>query len=130
VFFSRRRAGLIWHDDIVNLIPLTRTISAFQETDVQGWQNFLSNLFGNIMLFVPLPVFMISLFNITRKRLIMLIGISVSVLIEVSQYFWRIGVPDIDDVLLNATGVIIGIVFWKLLIKSEIVKGNTYSHLV
>ncbi|WP_324672904.1 VanZ family protein [Hymenobacter sp. GOD-10R] len=112
VFFARRRNVLIWHDELVNLIPIKLTVESFQSDAVNYW-NFFSNLLGNIALFIPLPLFLISLFLLKNKFTIIFIGIFISLLIELVQFTWRIGVPDIDDVLLNTLGVVLGIILYK-----------------
>ena len=112
VFFARRRHILIWHDDLVNLVPVVRTIQSFQSEATGTW-NFFSNLFGNIILFIPLPIFVISLFGASNKLSIVLLGLMISLLIEYIQYTLRIGVPDIDDVLLNVLGVLLGVFLYK-----------------
>ncbi|OUJ73882.1 VanZ family protein [Hymenobacter crusticola] len=118
VFFARRRNVLIWHDDLVNLIPVKSTVESFQ-SGVTGYWNFFSNLFGNVLLFVPLPFFLIRLFRFNSTYAIILAGISISVLIELAQFSWQIGVPDIDDVLLNTLGVMLGLFLYKRLLSNS-----------
>lgn len=114
VFFARRRQELIWQPELLNLIPFRNTIQAWHTVHDQGWLNFLSNLFGNILLFLPLPFFSVHLFKVSNKILIIGAGVFMSMLIEFLQYYCRIGIPDIDDVLLNTTGVIAGVLLWHL----------------
>lgn len=128
VFFSRRRHGLVWHDDYVNLIPVVNTVAAFHATVIHGWWNFLVNLLGNIVLFVPFSCFMINLFNISSNAVIVALGFCLSVLIEFAQYFWQIGIPDIDDVLLNTAGTVIGVLLWRMLLKVRVVGRSGFSH--
>lgn len=112
---------MIWHDDLVHLVPIKSSIDSFQ-SGVTGYWNFFSNLFGNVLLFVPLPFFLITLFRIYSRMANIVAGLFVSVLIEIGQYAWRIGVPDIDDVLLNVFGVVLGYYLWKKVI------GNIYQN--
>jgi glycopeptide antibiotics resistance protein len=111
VFFARRRKLLVWHDGLVNLVPLVGTIQSFRAPQTGNW-NFMSNLFGNILLFVPYSFFMESLFRISNRQLVVLIGLFISISIEYAQYIWHIGVPDIDDVILNVVGVIAGVLIY------------------
>jgi len=117
VFFARRRSGMIWHDDLVHLVPIKSSIDSFQ-SGVTGYWNFFSNLFGNVLLFVPLPFFLITLFRVYSRIATIVVGLFVSVLIEIAQYTWRIGVPDIDDVLLNVLGVMLGYFLYKKVVGS------------
>jgi glycopeptide antibiotics resistance protein len=122
VFFARRRHIIVWYDGLVNLIPLQRTIEAYQSEATGRW-NFFSNFFGNILLFAPLPFFLTNLFKIVKEKYILTIGLFVSVLIEVIQYVCRIGVPDIDDVLLNVLGVFTGLLLWNAVLSNSYING-------
>jgi len=118
VFLAKRRQALVWHDDLVNVIPLKKTVEAYLSSTTGTW-NFFSNLYGNVLLFIPLPFFLMSIFRIYNRTAIIFTGLFISVLIELVQYAWRIGVPDIDDVLLNVMGVWLGIYLWKNIVKSS-----------
>ncbi len=135
VFFVGRRheLELIWSNELINYIPLKQTIQWFQSlgnTPNKEWKEFYSNLIGNILLFIPFPFFLRELFNITKKSLILKLGIASSILIEILQFLWKIGVPDIDDVLLNVSGVLIGNFLWKSIIKSRYNKDQLYNKQV
>ena len=72
---------------------------------------FIKNIIGNIILFIPFGMFYKSYFNIRLISLIM-ITILYSFIIEISQLL--IGrVFDVDDILLNLIGSIIGYYFSK-----------------
>ena len=76
-----------------------------------GSSLFIKNIIGNIVLFIPFGMFYKSYFNI---RIISLIIITTlySFIIEMIQLF--IGrVFDIDDILLNLIGAIVGYYFSK-----------------
>ena len=75
----------------------------------------LSNLAGNILLFVPLGVYL-PLFSKGRRPWLSLLWIFlISTAVEAAQYFFRIGSADIDDVILNVTGGLMGILLFKLM---------------
>ncbi len=114
VFFARRRRGLVWSPDLVNLVPLLNTYRDHRYIVAIGWWNYWDNIFGNIALFVPLPTLVASGTGLRSRRWLLAIGVAVSVGIEVTQYVWEIGVPDIDDVILNGTGVLLGVLLWEL----------------
>lgn len=84
----------------VNLIPLL----SFRQSE---WQRMY--FYVNMALFFPLPVFLYVLYPSFRKiRQHVFLGFSVSVLIEFIQYVFHCGWCDIDDVLSNTLGVILG----------------------
>jgi glycopeptide antibiotics resistance protein len=100
----------------VNLIPF-HTIKGYLFGSGIFTHNFaLTNLLGNIVLFVPLGVY-VTLFNRNKgflKNIILIILMSTCV--EVIQYIFKLGVSDVDDVILNGLGGFIGIVFYKTLL--------------
>lgn len=116
VFFVARRQTLAWDDGLLNLVPVQHTLTWYHALAQQApkhREEFFYNLFGNILLFIPLPVLLLESTKVSSSAFVIVLGIGISILIELCQYFWRIGVPDIDDVLLNTGGVLIGVLFWK-----------------
>lgn len=76
----------------------------------------LSNVLGNIVLFIPLGVYF-TLFNHDKriyKNVLWVFLISLSV--EVVQFIFKIGIGDIDDVILNCFGGFIGIAAYRILL--------------
>ena len=71
-------------------------------------------LVGNILLFLPWGFFLfISLYSVERPTiqtyvLTILLGFSFSIAIEAVQYFLPARVADVDDVIFNTTGTILG----------------------
>ncbi|TPG62844.1 VanZ family protein [Hymenobacter nivis] len=117
VFFARRRQNIVWSPHLVNLVPLANTIRAYRDVAYIGQWNYWSNIFGNIALFVPLGPLVAAATGFRRWRWLLAIGVGASVLIECAQYVLEIGVPDIDDVILNSTGALVGIILWELLFR-------------
>ena len=72
------------------------------------------NLFGNILMFVPPGYLLPKIWKSCRKFgttfWIMLISI---LAVEVLQYISGLGSMDVDDLILNLLGVIMGYLFWK-----------------
>lgn len=78
-----------------------------------------TSIIGNIILFVPLGV-LLKLFLSEQKHNTIksiLIVLCISLLIESTQYFARIGVSDINDLILNTAGGFIGVLISSILIK-------------
>lgn len=111
VFFAQRRFEL--HHRIIHWLPLKSSIDFYRNIDVTRpsdiW-SFGSNLIGNIALFAPFPIFL-SFFFKGNSRQLLLITFCCSCLIELLQFIFIIGVADIDDVLLNTTGAVLGLYF-------------------
>ena len=72
-----------------------------------SWRIAIDNLLGNILLFIPLGIFLPSLWRTITGKGIFAVALGFSVILESSQLF-VIGTPDIDDVLLNTFGASLG----------------------
>ena len=106
VFFARdaRRS--------INLIPF----------DMIAEQGFTLNVYGNILMFVPLGLYFANFMKQFHFRKVFGAIIGTSLSIEVLQYIFKRGASDIDDLLLNTVGGLIGIVIYlvfKVMFKSK-----------
>lgn len=72
-----------------------------------SWRIAMDNLLGNVLLFVPLGIFLPSLWRTITWKGVLTVALGFSVALEISQLF-VVGTPDIDDVILNSLGVILG----------------------
>jgi len=82
-------------------------------------QAFLRNVIGNVVLFIPLGYYVSYFCKIKKIYLIFIISFIISLTIETIQY--HIGRAfDVDDILLNVTGGLIGYVFYMA--SSKILK--------
>lgn len=111
VFFAERRARITEHT--ANLY-LTRSL-IFPNKGLSNEANdvilnYSINLIGNIILFIPMPIISISLFYKKNILSTILFCILISFLIELIQYTFKLGVADIDDILLNTVGIAIGMI--------------------
>ena len=102
----------------INLIPLTSIIE-FVKIILEG--NFtrgFNNIIGNIFIFAPLGYFLPLLFNkCNRIKTVILVGFIVSFLFESCQYLFYLGSADIDDIILNLIGTVIGYAFYQIIIR-------------
>lgn len=101
-----------------NLIPF-RTVIGFirGETFVNENESvsvILKNLLGNLVLLMPLGTLLPILFGRLKKlSIVVACGSALASVIEVIQFF--IGrVADIDDVILNSVGVLIGYIVYQI----------------
>lgn len=87
---------------------------------IGGNQRYLREIILNIGLFVPLGYFLV---NADRKhRVLLAVGAAllISALIEAVQYFTFRGQCDVDDLISNTIGAVIGIVLYFLMKKGNI----------
>lgn len=100
----------------VNLVPF-RTILDYLHGDIIAQTFAASNIIGNIVLFLPLGVY-ITLLNPSKKISVNMCLIALtSVIVEIIQFLFKVGVTDIDDVILNTVGGLTGILIFKVLYK-------------
>lgn len=91
-----------------NWIPF-KTIIPYLRGD-KGLLIAAINILGNILLLVPIGFFMPLAYAKTTWKSALLFGILLALSIESSQVFFKVGIFDIDDVILNALGLVLG--FW------------------
>ena len=99
----------------INLIPF-KTIGEFLTDANLSASAVLVNLLGNVVVFIPYGIYV----QILRKdkcfRTSFLQVLITPVVIEVVQVIFNLGAGDIDDVILNCLGGLIGIAFYRILI--------------
>lgn len=102
----------------INLIPLSSIIE-FAKIILEG--NFtrgFNNIIGNIFAFAPLGYFLPLLFSkYKRINTVILVGFIISFLFETCQYLLYLGSADIDDIILNLIGTVIGFAFYQIIIR-------------
>jgi glycopeptide antibiotics resistance protein len=77
------------------------------------------NIFGNILLLVPVGFLFPSVYrNMTWNKCLAL-AVAAGLVIELMQAGLQIGIFDVDDVILNGLGVIIGYWAWTFISKSR-----------
>jgi glycopeptide antibiotics resistance protein len=72
------------------------------------WSSAIINLIGNTVLFVPVGFLVLSVYRRMRWQRSLVLAVAVGVTMEVMQGVLRVGVVDVDDVILNALGVLSG----------------------
>ncbi len=100
-----------------NLAPF----DAFKVTFLSGYFDYerLILFFGNIAIFIPLGYFLCHGLNRGKlKILLVILPIIISSAIEISQYYFCMGHPDVDDVILNVIGFYIGVLMKILFEKA------------
>jgi glycopeptide antibiotics resistance protein len=110
-----------------NLKPFS-TISLFYKSRRLREEYKYNNLGGNIIGFIPLGILLPMLFVWLRNFWkIILAGIFISLAFETTQLLTGLGVFDIDDIILNTTGAIIGYIVYLILKKIMGVTQNNPS---
>lgn len=86
------------------LIPLTTTLGELR----RGVEPFLFHTLGNLGWFVPMGLMLCAFRPKAHAVHAFALGAAVSTLLEAYQWIFHSGVPDVDDVLLNAFGALAG----------------------
>ena len=84
------------------------------------WKTIIINIFGNILIFVPFGFLGIVFPKLNQFWSLILDFLFAIIILESFQYFTRLGVFDIDDVILNTVGVAIGFGIYKWLNRTII----------
>jgi glycopeptide antibiotics resistance protein len=113
-----RGSSYSWDVYNYNLIPLKTIKRYIMNRNHINSNIWINNLLGNIVLFIPLGIFI----PILNKRLLETKLFISTILIalfcvELVQMLTKVGTFDIDDVILNSLGAMIGLVLTKLFIK-------------
>lgn len=107
----------------INFIPLRSIGFYLSGIDLQPYSEReiiilsfgFTNLVGNIVLFIPLGVYF-ALFHESygiRKNVLAVCFISMAA--EIVQYILKMGIADVDDVILNTLGGFIGVIAYQAL---------------
>ena len=111
----------------INFIPF-KTITYYLKCE-PNLISAVDNLLGNILAYVPLGIFLPLLFKKCRKlKNAILISFCLSFSIEVLQLIFFLGITDIDDIILNVSGSLIGFLLYHLLDKAFTRKAPPLSH--
>lgn len=102
--------------NIVRIVPLVSTIKFGESSLVWSqWPMFLVNVFGNILMFLPFGFLGWVFPKFRHFNPLLLTFLSFIIIVEALQYFTRMGVFDVDDILFNTFGVWLGFkIFSKL----------------
>lgn len=69
--------------------------------------SIIINIFGNFIIFMPLEYFIMELFKIKGFALNLLVAIIVIFLTEMLQFTFKVGVFDVDDIILCVCGMMV-----------------------
>lgn len=98
-------------DSNFNLIPF-RSIAEYISRAIKGTMNVgtsILNVGGNLIAFFPMGCYLPCLFKSFRKpKVFYPIILAVLIAVESLQFAFKIGIFDIDDIILNFAGAVLG----------------------
>ncbi len=92
----------------INIIP-------FYYSNEVGFDFHFKEVVENILIFIPFGIYL-KMLNKEDKKII-IYGFTLSVLLELSQFVFKLGATDITDLITNTLGTIIGVLGYCLLEK-------------
>ena len=90
--------------DSYNLIPFKSITQIFKNGTTY---DVIINIFGNLLVFMPLEYFLIELFIVKSLPINFILSFGIILLIELFQYIFKVGVLDIDDLILCNFGMML-----------------------
>lgn len=117
VFFSDRYGRVTGFTDYrYNFQPFAEINRYITYNDYFTWENLLTNLVGNILVFTPIG-FLVPIIKKEGVNIFTIFRISflLTLFIETVQLIFRIGVFDVDDLIMNTVGGVFGFILFKLI---------------
>lgn len=101
-----------------NLVPLKEIGRFLKYREVLGMKAVLLNIVGNVAAFVPFGVF-VPIFSARCRKFWRTVYYSfeLSLLVEVLQLIFRVGSFDVDDLLLNTVGGMLGFLMYTFTMR-------------
>lgn len=104
-----------WNLNLVPFATLKDTLVSYQK---YGWGSLsFRTAFYNVFFFAPLGLLLPLIMKKPSTWKALSIALSIILVVEVTQLVTGLGMFDIDDVLLNMTGSLIGLIFYFIAIR-------------
>lgn len=115
-----------WQKDVIleglqsaNFTPFKTIKMYIRYYDLPGLRSF-ANLFGNVLIFIPLGAMLPLVHKASKNPIIMLSNALLFIAgIEVFQLFSAFGAFDVDDIILNMMGVLIGYALYQVFLNKN-----------
>lgn len=104
-----------YEDNLLTLTPVLTTVRFIKET--VSWRAIVIIVLGNIVMFIPFGFLGWVFPQLSDLKKLIFTFVSAIVIVEGLQYFTRMGIFEIDDILLNTFGVWIGWLICQFLEK-------------
>lgn len=88
--------------DAYNIIPFRSILKILSSG---SFESIAINIVGNFLVFIPIEYFLIELMNVKDWKQNVVISFLLVLFLEMIQYIFKIGVLDVDDILLCLSGM-------------------------
>ena len=118
LFFSERYGRGEAQAYRYNLKPFREIERYIHYREQLGWEYFIVNIYGNILAFLPFGFFLPIISAANRKFFnVALYSFEFSLGIELVQLSFQVGIFDVDDLIMNTIGGILGFILYWLFRK-------------
>lgn len=98
-----------------NLVPLKEISRYFTYYSVIGPMLFLVNIVGNVAAFLPFGFFLPIISRRSKKWYnTCMLGFGFSLMLEALQLIFKVGSFDVDDMILNTLGAVLGYIAFQI----------------
>ena len=100
----------------INLIPFKTITQYISLLDNEAFRTHaIINLVGNVLVFVPLGYFLPKIWKGFRLLFVTILTVAMlMIVVEFLQYATGLGSCDVDDLILNVAGTLIGYLIWLI----------------
>ncbi|WP_324292097.1 VanZ family protein [Chryseobacterium sp. C-71] len=98
-----------YDENVIRIEPLFSTLSYIENTI--RWWDIIRVVLGNVVMFIPFGFLGWVFPQIKDLKNTLITFVSAIVIVEALQYFSRLGIFEVDDVILNTFGVYLG---WRM----------------
>jgi len=112
---------MVSHEFRYNIVPFSEIRRFWIYREQIGMTSFIINIFGNVVFFIPIGFLMptLSFRSFFRKPLAVLLTCAlVSLVLELLQLITKVGAFDVDDIILNTAGAVLGYLLHCLVRRS------------
>lgn len=98
-----------------NLIPFNEIRRFFTYRNIIGFHSFMINILGNVLVFSPFGFF-VPVISLKHRSVLKVVPLTLclSLIIETIQLVCRVGSFDVDDLILNTLGGLIGYIVFTI----------------
>lgn len=100
-----------YDDNVLRIEPIISTVKFVEETIL--WEDVIRIVLGNIIMFIPFGFLGWIFPRLKDLKHLLFAFMSVIVIVEALQYFTRMGIFEVDDIILNTFGVYLGWLLYK-----------------
>ncbi|MGV3488416.1 MAG: VanZ family protein, partial [Tuberibacillus sp.] len=102
-----------------NIIPFKTILYYFLNPEGLHFMIIYDNLIGNLLVFMPLG-FIVAFYFIKMRRIgrILIMSLCSTFMVEITQLLTNLGTFDIDDMILNTLGGLMGYICFLIAIKA------------